>query len=82
MKLLIDRGADVNAKNSNNETPLFRLATLTRLKPNEKEAMLLLITHKADVNVKDAHSGKTPLGYALENQNAEAAEVLKAHGAQ
>src|SRR5204862_4337214 len=80
MKLLIERGAKVNAKGSDNRTPLFELATLTSLRPNEKEAMLLLLASQADPDAKDS-SGQSVLAFAVDNKNAAAIAIMKEHGA-
>jgi ankyrin repeat protein len=58
--LLIDKGADVNAKNKYNETPLFYAV---KIKDNI-EIVKLLIDKGVDVNAKNKYN-ETPLFYAV-----------------
>jgi len=59
VKYLVSRGADVNAKNRYDSTPLHQ-ATLS----SNLEAVKYLVSHKADVNAKDSE-GNTPLRWAV-----------------
>ncbi|MBN2593540.1 MAG: ankyrin repeat domain-containing protein, partial [Sedimentisphaerales bacterium] len=51
VKLLIANGSNVNARNSDNRTPLYKANV---------EVAEFLIAHEADVNANDDH-GDTPL---------------------
>ncbi|HAX85752.1 MAG TPA: ankryin [Cyanobacteria bacterium UBA11370] len=73
-KLLIAKGADINAKDNNGNTPLCNVA-----ERGNKEVAQLLITKGADVNVKDNY-GDTPLLKAA-SSNKEVAQLLIAEGA-
>src|SRR5215468_6313186 len=74
MKMLIDRGADVNARNTYGSTALMWSVT------DPKKARLLL-EHDADVNVT-ARSGRTALIIAsFANPSAEVVRMLLAKGA-
>jgi ankyrin repeat protein len=64
-KLLIEKGANVNAKDSDGQTALH-MAVLH----NRPEMVELLLGNKADVNVADK-SGKTPLNYASGSQGPQ-----------
>ena len=79
--LLLDRGADVNARSrserfAKNNTPLHAAAA------NRQTAVAeTLIARGADVNARDG-SGFTPLGLAANNRNDILMMVLFEHGAR
>ena len=69
-KNLIERGADVNAKNQKGDTPLH----LASANGNEEKA-LALIAAGADVNIRDSE-GDTPLTLACGNGHEKIAAAL------
>jgi ankyrin repeat protein len=73
---LLRQGADVNARNSYDITPLHDCA-----QKGTTEIALILLEHGADVT---AHNkmGQTPLEVALQNNRQDIATVLKEHGAK
>ncbi len=73
-RLLIKKGADVNAKNNDGETALM-LASLN----GNFEAANLLIEKGADVNAK-SNKGKTALEYSF--LDTRMAELLRKAGAK
>ena len=76
-KLLISKGANVNAINSSNYTPLHG-ATCN----GHKEIAELLIANGADVNARDS-GGKTPLDETMTDlslNKKELAALLRKHG--
>ena len=74
MKLLIDRNADVNAKNTSGSTALMFSVT-------DAKKVRLLLDHGADVNVV-ARSGRTALIIAsFANPSADVVRMLLAKGA-
>ena len=83
-KLLIERGADVNAKRGYGETPLFYAARWNAL-----EIARLLIDRGADPNAVSADvsglwftfDGLTPLHRAAKANSRDVAELLIHHGA-
>jgi len=75
VKLLLDRGADAAARDSQQSTPLMAAATA-----NDLAGIRLLIEHGAKVNDADAF-GMTPLMQAAANNNVKAVELLLARGA-
>ena len=75
VKLLLEYGANPNARMNNGQTPIFIASYFGDLK-----SMKMLIEHGADVNVKD-HLGNTPLHKAAEGDSPKAAELLLSHGA-
>lgn len=70
-RMLIDRGADVNAKAVNDLTPLHTAAARGNLESAE-----LLLNHGADLNAR-TKDGKTPITYAEEHNHSEMVEFLK-----
>jgi ankyrin repeat protein len=74
-ELLIRRGANVNAHNMSQRTPLHFLARDI----DDASLAKLMIAHGAVVNARDKH-GATPLEMAMVAGNAEVAKVLKRHG--
>jgi ankyrin repeat protein len=75
--LIIDKGANVNARNMSLFTPLHFLAVNLR----DRKLAELLIRHGADVNAKD-QAGHTALEAATRARNDEVADVLRRHGAR
>jgi ankyrin repeat protein len=82
VQLLISRGANVNAKNKFNYTPLHKAVTNFMVaKPNEKDCekiLNLLIEKGADINARDGN-GNTPLMSAV--QKMTPTKILVAKGA-
>ncbi|MEW6360076.1 MAG: ankyrin repeat domain-containing protein [Planctomycetota bacterium] len=77
VKLLIERGANVNAKSSEGQTPLHFAARW-----NSRDAAILLISKGAEVNARDT-CGRTPLDLAKVEMGKKAvAVVLRKHGAK
>lgn len=74
-RLLLDRGANINAKAASGLTPVHWAVIQNKL-----DTLKLLLERKADVNVRD-NGGNTPLHYALVNGNAVVVEALLAAGA-
>ena len=77
-ELLIENGADVNARKPNGGVPLHQAAYYGR-----KEAAELLIDKGADVNAKvvsGPKQGLTPLDAANETDHTETADLLRKHG--
>ena len=75
VRLLIERGADVDKPRIDGTTPLF-CATSNGLAGIAKE----LIDEGADVN-HQAHDGRTPLVSAASNNQIKLAKLLIANGA-
>ena len=75
-ELLLANGADVNAKDRGQGTPLHAAAS-----EGHKEVAKLLLASNAQVNAKDDYNGATPLHYAAARGHTEVAELLVASGA-
>ena len=77
-KLLINHGADVNAKAKYGVTALMGAAN-----DGKTQIVELLLKHSADVNAKcyDDYDGRTALMWAAKNGHIEIIELLVEHGA-
>ena len=75
-RMLIKRGADVNAAHQAGYTALHAVAATGQLEFAE-----LLLVSGADVNAK-TDMGKAPLTFALEAGDSEMAALLRKHGAR
>lgn len=74
MQLLIDRGADINARNKQGLTPMHIAVSRRQLKIIE-----MLVSKGADTNIKDER-GMTPIQLAKqENVQKEFLQILKRH---
>jgi ankyrin repeat protein len=70
-RILIDHGADVNAKAENELTPLHTAAARGNM-----ESAMLLLDQGADINAMTA-DGKTPLAYAEERNHPGMVDFLQ-----
>ena len=85
IEYLITQGADVNAKDNTNQTPLHyavqtSLCYAYAVRASDFEALKFLIAQGADVNAKD-NTKQTPLHYATRTSNLKTIEFLIAQGA-
>jgi len=71
MRLLVEHGADVNARTNWDATPLHIAAFNGRT-----AAAQFLLDHGADTTVRDQH-GQTPLDLAMSKGHAACAETLR-----
>jgi ankyrin repeat protein len=76
LRLLLEHGADINAQDEDDWTPLHSASTRGAL-----EVVRLLLEHGADVEVKDSF-GKTALQEAAEEGEDKVVELLRRHGAK
>jgi ankyrin repeat protein len=77
IKLLVERGTNVNAKDSTDNTPLHYLC---KNYETTKETVLYLIKKGANVNLR-SHINRTPLHNACEVCNYDVVEALVENGA-
>ncbi|MHC4750482.1 MAG: ankyrin repeat domain-containing protein [Planctomycetota bacterium] len=75
VELLIAKGANVNAKDNWDWTPLHSAVY------GHKDIVEILIAKGANVNARDG-GGRTPLWYAQEEGHNEIVELLRKHGAK
>lgn len=76
-QILLDAGADVNAKNADGWT-----AIILASREGHTDVVRTLITAKADVNAKERGLGQTALMFASENGHTEIVKLLKQVGAK
>ena len=69
--LLLERGADVNAKGVFGGTDLHWAAI-----NGHKDTVEFLLAHGGDPTIRDARFGSTPEGWAAEGQHDEIRELL------
>ena len=74
-EVLIQNGADLKAKTSNQGYSALHLAALN----DQKEIVELLIAKGAEVNAK-SETGATPLDLAIEKRHEEMVALLRKHG--
>ena len=77
VKLLLEKGANVNAKDNGNGAPPLIIAALA----GHKEVAEMLIGKGADVNAKD-NEGNTALSLASSRGHNSVVELLKSRGAK
>ncbi|KPK36438.1 MAG: hypothetical protein AMJ65_16175 [Phycisphaerae bacterium SG8_4] len=84
-KLLLEAGANVDAKNDGGQTALHVILDLTKSKYTyyrlSKDTVELLLAKGADVNLKDK-DGRTPLHLAAESADGDIIELLLDKGAR
>jgi ankyrin repeat protein len=84
MQVLLDHGADPNARDNDNSTPLHHSSWWQRgnYPPyrGTVEGTRLLLQHGAIIEAED-NEGRTPLQLALEHGREDIATCLKEHGA-
>jgi len=82
MKMLIEKGADLNAKSGGEFTLLHRLANPSEVIGggfDHLEVIELAINKGAKVNSKD-RKGRTPLDWAISKKRTETVDLLRKHG--
>ncbi len=78
---LLYHGGEVNKKNKSGNTALVFVAASDSEKDNLISITHLLIKQNSDLNVISSDEGKTPLMFAIENENYEIAKILLDNGA-
>lgn len=77
---LLAAGANVNAKDNQNHTPIFSILQTNSPYRHTEKILDLLIQNKAKINIKN-NTGRTPIYYAVRFSTANVVENLLAHGA-
>ena len=80
MQVLLDHGANPNARDDNNATPLHYSSWWRDYDHGTVEGTRLLLKHGAIIDAEDKE-GKTPLQLALDHGRDDIATCLKEHGA-
>ena len=83
MQVLLDHGANPNARDNDDSTPLHHSSWWAKsgyLTKGTVEGTRLLLKHGAIIDAED-NEGKTPLQLALEHERDNIATCLKEHGA-
>jgi len=75
VRFLLEHGAEVNARNRWDETPLHVACRLGHAKVS-----FILLTYAADINAQD-RSGRTPLNWACRSGSLETVNLLLLRGA-
>ncbi len=73
-EILIDNGSEVNLKDNQGRTPLFRICGFDH--PNSVDTVKLLIKNGAIINTQD-NNGQTAIERAIENGRKDIAKILK-----
>ena len=77
MKVLLENDVDVNATDSNGETPLFdAIRSTIKNVSKKKSAVDILLSYGADPNFKN-HEGVTPLKVSQRERREEAVAIAK-----
>ena len=76
VEILLKRGADVNAKDNDGDTPLLMASEI-----GPEDVVRLLIEKGADVNAAN-NLGSTPLTMACEKGHEDVAHLLRMHGSK
>jgi ankyrin repeat protein len=76
VKVLLENGADVNAKDNDGGTALMWAA-----RRGYVDVVVLLLVQRADVNSRNKN-GETALMWAAREGNPDVVNLLKAHGAK
>ncbi|RYP70200.1 hypothetical protein DL771_005587 [Monosporascus sp. 5C6A] len=77
VQLLLDKGAEIDAKDSNSRTPLSWAA-----EKGHKEIVQLLLDKGAEIDSKDKIYSQTPLSWAARNRHKEIVQLLLDRGAE
>ena len=80
IQVLLDHGANPNARDDNNATPLHYSSWRSNADGGTVEGTLLLLNHGAIIDAED-NEGRTPLQLALDHGRDDIATCLKEHGA-
>jgi ankyrin repeat protein len=80
MEVLLDHGANPNARDDNNATPLHYSSWWKSFDLETVEGTRLLLKYGAIIDAED-NDGKTPLQLALDHGHNDMATCLKEHGA-
>ena len=75
IRVMLERGVDVNARKNDDTTPLHEAA-----RNGKVDAMRVLLDHGADMNARKNDDDASPLDEATQNAEVDAMHVLLDHG--